>query len=127
MGLRAVKYVSILVLLVAACARSPVRLPLPPGSTEPIVKQRLLAPIRPGGQIQSYEVPTLPHGAFDAALLWLDGYTTQSARTINLPARSVLHVNLGKTVLWVVMILAVVSMLDYFVHFVRTVDLGSEA
>jgi len=41
--------------------------------------------------------------------------------------RWVQYVNLGQAALWVVMILAVVSMLDYFRHFVRRVDLGSEA
>lgn len=41
--------------------------------------------------------------------------------------RWVQYVNLGKAALWVVMVLAVVSMVDYFLHFVRTVDLGSEA
>ena len=34
--------------------------------------------------------------------------------------------NLGKAALWVVMILAIISMLDYFAHFVKSVDLGSE-
>jgi hypothetical protein len=41
--------------------------------------------------------------------------------------RWVHYVNLGKAALWVVMVLAVVSMIDYFRIFVRTVDLGSEA
>jgi CDP-diacylglycerol--glycerol-3-phosphate 3-phosphatidyltransferase len=41
--------------------------------------------------------------------------------------RWVQYVNLGKAALWVVMVLAVVSMVDYFRLFVRTVDLGSEA
>jgi hypothetical protein len=36
-------------------------------------------------------------------------------------------VNLGKAALWVVMVLALVSMVDYFMLFVRTVDLRSEA
>lgn len=37
------------------------------------------------------------------------------------------YVNLGKAALWVVMILALVSMVDYFLGFMRSVDLGSEA
>ena len=36
-------------------------------------------------------------------------------------------VNLGKAALWVVIALAVGSMLDYFVHFARSVDLRAEA
>jgi CDP-diacylglycerol--glycerol-3-phosphate 3-phosphatidyltransferase len=41
--------------------------------------------------------------------------------------RWVQYVNLGKAALWVVMVLALVSMIDYFLLFVRSVDLGSEA
>lgn len=41
--------------------------------------------------------------------------------------RWVAYVNLGKAALWVVIALAIVSMVDYFVHFVREVDLGTEA
>jgi CDP-diacylglycerol--glycerol-3-phosphate 3-phosphatidyltransferase len=41
--------------------------------------------------------------------------------------RWVRYVNLGKLALWVVMILAIGSMVHYFVLFVSRVDLGSEA
>jgi CDP-diacylglycerol--glycerol-3-phosphate 3-phosphatidyltransferase len=41
--------------------------------------------------------------------------------------RWVRYVNLGQAALWVVMLLALVSMVHYFVGFVRSVDLGSEA
>jgi phosphatidylglycerophosphate synthase len=34
--------------------------------------------------------------------------------------------NLGRLALWVVMALAIVSMIDYLNHFFRTVDLGPE-
>jgi len=34
--------------------------------------------------------------------------------------------NLGTVALWVVMVLAIGSMIDYFVHFIKAVDLGSE-
>jgi hypothetical protein len=37
------------------------------------------------------------------------------------------YTNLGKLALWIVMVLAVGSMLDYFANFIRSVDLGSEA
>ena len=39
--------------------------------------------------------------------------------------RWVRFVNLGKAALWVVMVLALISMGHYFVGFVRTVDLGA--
>jgi hypothetical protein len=35
-------------------------------------------------------------------------------------------VNLGKAALWVVIVLAAVSLYDYFVGFVRSVGLGPE-
>jgi len=41
--------------------------------------------------------------------------------------RWVVFVNLGKAALWVVIVLAIVSMADYFVHFARRFDLGSNA
>jgi CDP-diacylglycerol--glycerol-3-phosphate 3-phosphatidyltransferase len=34
--------------------------------------------------------------------------------------------NLGKAALWIVLIVAVYSMIEYFVNFVKTVDLGAE-
>lgn len=34
--------------------------------------------------------------------------------------------NLGKAALWIVMALAIISMVDYFVKFVKSVDLGAE-
>jgi CDP-diacylglycerol--glycerol-3-phosphate 3-phosphatidyltransferase len=40
--------------------------------------------------------------------------------------RWVRYGNLGKAALWVVMILAVFSMYQYFLHFVKRVDLGQE-
>ncbi len=39
--------------------------------------------------------------------------------------RWVKYVNLGKAALWVVLAVAIFSMLDYFVRFVKSVDLGS--
>lgn len=39
--------------------------------------------------------------------------------------RWVQYVNLGKAALWVVLVVAIFSMLDYFGRFVRSVDLGS--
>jgi len=39
----------------------------------------------------------------------------------------VLFVNLGKAALWVVILLAIGSMLDYFVHFFREFDLSDDA
>ena len=42
----AARGLGLLVLLVSACSQFPVRPPLPPGATEPIVKQRRLAPTR---------------------------------------------------------------------------------
>lgn len=44
----------------------------------------------------------------------------------NILERWLAYGNLGKAALWVVMILAIVSMLDYFAHFIKSVDLGSE-
>ena len=38
----------------------------------------------------------------------------------------VAYVNLGKAALWVVMILALASMVHYFVHFAKRIDLGAE-
>lgn len=40
--------------------------------------------------------------------------------------RWVAYGNLGKAALWVVMALAIVSMVDYFIHFVRQVDLRAD-
>jgi CDP-diacylglycerol--glycerol-3-phosphate 3-phosphatidyltransferase len=36
------------------------------------------------------------------------------------------YTNLGKVALWIVMVLAIGSMLDYFANFVKSVDLGPE-
>ena len=41
--------------------------------------------------------------------------------------RWVRFVNLGKAALWVVMILAIISMLHYFQHFMRKVDLATDS
>jgi len=41
--------------------------------------------------------------------------------------RWVRFVNLGKLALWVVMVLAIYSMLEYFVQFAKSVDLGEES
>lgn len=40
--------------------------------------------------------------------------------------RWVRYGNLGKAALWIVMIFAIYSMVDYFIHFTRSVDLRSE-
>jgi CDP-diacylglycerol--glycerol-3-phosphate 3-phosphatidyltransferase len=37
------------------------------------------------------------------------------------------YTNLGKLALWIVMVLAIGSMVDYFVNFIKSVDLGAEA
>ena len=46
--------------------------------------------------------------------------------THTLERRFNLPVNLGQAALWVVMVLAGVSMMHYFLHFMKSVDLGAE-
>jgi CDP-diacylglycerol--glycerol-3-phosphate 3-phosphatidyltransferase len=73
------------------------------------------------------------HGLVIAASRWGKYKTVSQVVAITLLILThtleqwVRYVNLGKAALWVVMVLALVSMVDYFVGFTRSVDLGAEA
>ena len=72
-------------------------------------------------------------GAIIAASLW--GKLKTVSQIVAIPLLILTHTlerwvqygNLGKVALWVVMIFAIGSMIDYFVHFFRTVDLRAES
>jgi CDP-diacylglycerol--glycerol-3-phosphate 3-phosphatidyltransferase len=82
--------------------------------------------------VSGMRVIAAARGAIIAASWW--GKLKTASQVVAIPLLILTHTlerwvrygNLGKLALWIVMVLAIGSMVHYFVHFVRTVDLRAE-